>query len=201
MSKVCGYTVIDPEGIEGPCDRPATGWRWYQNVEHEDCLERACDRHENEGGRRMHEAESKAVQLDRKLALIEVVVALWEAGATQMEKEAVDTPAVSRKEQAARAKLFTKAEVQRAHVEAIRDILNMSGTEGSVMPTGPDASWMGGWAKANGLDPNLVLADSVSIVGKYILYREAVQIMGGWTQRERMAPLVVGFEDFKRQGR
>ncbi|MGN6245148.1 MAG: hypothetical protein ACTHQ3_15960 [Motilibacteraceae bacterium] len=55
----CGYTVIDEDGDEQPCDRPATGWRWYQNVgEHEDMLDVACSLHENEGGNRLHAAES-----------------------------------------------------------------------------------------------------------------------------------------------
>ncbi|HEX3002854.1 MAG TPA: hypothetical protein VHO27_01475 [Angustibacter sp.] len=61
MSDTCGYTVIR-DGEEAPCDRPCTGWRWYQNVEHEDMLDTACDLHENEGGKRMHAAES---ELDR----------------------------------------------------------------------------------------------------------------------------------------
>jgi hypothetical protein len=52
----CCY-IIDGEGMEQPCDRPATGWRWYQDVEHEDCLAVACSFHSNEGGRRMHEMD------------------------------------------------------------------------------------------------------------------------------------------------
>lgn len=54
--RLCGYTLVDSEGEEYPCNRPVTGWRWYQDVPHEDCLDMACDYHENEGGRRMHEA-------------------------------------------------------------------------------------------------------------------------------------------------
>lgn len=54
----CGYSVTDLEGDEQPCDRVATGWRWYQDTgEHEDLLDRACDWHANEGGRRLHAAE------------------------------------------------------------------------------------------------------------------------------------------------
>lgn len=49
----CGYAIVDRDGIEEPCDRPATGWRWYQDVDHEDALDVACAIHENEGGRRM----------------------------------------------------------------------------------------------------------------------------------------------------
>jgi hypothetical protein len=54
---LCGYTVVDHDGIEGPCDLPATGWRWYQDVEHEDTLDAACDLHSNEGGRRIKALE------------------------------------------------------------------------------------------------------------------------------------------------
>ena len=54
---LCGYTVVDRDGIEGPCDLPATGWRWYQDVEHEDTLDAACDLHSNEGGRRIKALE------------------------------------------------------------------------------------------------------------------------------------------------
>lgn len=60
----CGYTVTDEDGILQPCDRPTTGWRWYQDVEHEDLLEVACELHENEGGRRMHAAEAKIEQVE-----------------------------------------------------------------------------------------------------------------------------------------
>ena len=46
---------IDRDGDEAPCDEPATGWRWYQDVgEHEDLLAVACEFHRNEGGDRMH---------------------------------------------------------------------------------------------------------------------------------------------------
>lgn len=56
--RTCGYTLVDGEGEEYPCDRLATSWRWYQDVPHEDVLTEACVIHENEGGRRMHEAET-----------------------------------------------------------------------------------------------------------------------------------------------
>lgn len=56
----CGYTLVDEDGEEYPCDKPATGWRWYQDVPHEDALEPACWHHQNEGGRRIHAAESAA---------------------------------------------------------------------------------------------------------------------------------------------
>jgi|GEM_PF-5688907 len=45
----CGHTVVR-KGHEEPCGRPSVGWRWYQDVEHEDCLGQACARHENVGG-------------------------------------------------------------------------------------------------------------------------------------------------------
>jgi hypothetical protein len=68
MSDRCGYAVTDRDGNEEPCDRPATGWRWYQDVgEHEDLLDVACDLHANEGGRRIHAAEAA---LARVLALV-----------------------------------------------------------------------------------------------------------------------------------
>jgi|GEM_PF-5429824 len=46
----CGHEVPVQDGWVEPCGRPATSWRWYQDVEHEDCLERSCDLHENKGG-------------------------------------------------------------------------------------------------------------------------------------------------------
>jgi hypothetical protein len=64
----CGYTVVDRDGIEQPCDRPATGWRWYQDVEHEDMLDVACDWHANIGGQRIVSAEERAVRAERELA-------------------------------------------------------------------------------------------------------------------------------------
>ena len=60
---LCGYTVVDHDGIEGPCDLPATGWRWYQDVEHEDALDAACDLHSNEGGRRIKALEAEVERL------------------------------------------------------------------------------------------------------------------------------------------
>lgn len=58
MSKTCGYAVVDIDGNEEPCDRPAPYWRWYQDCGHEDTLEPACDWHANEGGGRLHAAET-----------------------------------------------------------------------------------------------------------------------------------------------
>ena len=46
----CGHTVVDRRGEEQPCGRASVGWRWYQDVEHEDCLGEVCGRHENMGG-------------------------------------------------------------------------------------------------------------------------------------------------------
>ncbi len=62
----CGYTLVDVEGEQYPCDRPAPSWRWYQDVEHEDSLDEACGLHENEGGRRMAQ---QAEQIADVLAL------------------------------------------------------------------------------------------------------------------------------------
>jgi len=61
-TKTCGYTVHDRDGEEQPCDRPATGWRWYQGHDHEDALDVACELHENEGGRRIHAVEAERDQ-------------------------------------------------------------------------------------------------------------------------------------------
>ena len=46
----CGYAVTDSDGEQSPCDRTAHGWRWYQDVEHEDMIDIACVWHENVGG-------------------------------------------------------------------------------------------------------------------------------------------------------
>lgn len=59
----CGYEVRDLAGNADPCNRPATGWRWYQDCGHEDLLDVACDVHENEGGNRMHAAEARVLEL------------------------------------------------------------------------------------------------------------------------------------------
>jgi hypothetical protein len=64
MSERCGYAVTDSEGIEGPCDRPVVGWRWYQDCGHEDTLEAACVFHENEGGNRMHGLASRLAAVE-----------------------------------------------------------------------------------------------------------------------------------------
>ncbi len=62
QSEFCGHTIVR-DGIEEPCDRPAFGWRWYQDVPHEDCLEPACTIHENVGGNRLHRAESEVARV------------------------------------------------------------------------------------------------------------------------------------------
>lgn len=67
-SELCPHAVVDADGIEGPCDWPVTGWRWYQDVEHEDMLSPACDAHANEGGRRIHAAEQENTRLRELLA-------------------------------------------------------------------------------------------------------------------------------------
>ena len=79
MTGLCGYTLVDKDGEEYPCDRPATGWRWYQDVEHEDSLDVACDYHANEGGQRIHDAEAEVDRLTRELAEAQGKVARVEA--------------------------------------------------------------------------------------------------------------------------
>jgi len=64
-SEWCGFTLVDKDGDEFPCGRLATGFRWYQNVPHEDALDVACELHENEGGRRIAEAEA-ALERERR---------------------------------------------------------------------------------------------------------------------------------------
>lgn len=68
MSDHCGYAVTDSDGIEEPCGRPVTGWRWYQDCGHEDLLDTACDWHANEGGRRIHELEASLTAARSALA-------------------------------------------------------------------------------------------------------------------------------------
>ena len=68
MPDLCGYTTVDRDGCEQPCDRPTTGWRWYQAVEHEDLLAAACDLHANEGGRRLHAAERAIERVRAEIA-------------------------------------------------------------------------------------------------------------------------------------
>ncbi|MDR6861954.1 hypothetical protein [Phycicoccus sp. 3266] len=68
----CSFTVTR-EGEDSPCERPATGWRWYQGHDHEDTLEPACAVHENTGGNRMHAAEALVAEL--RSALDEIVFA------------------------------------------------------------------------------------------------------------------------------
>lgn len=63
MNELCGYALVDRDGEEYPCDRPATGWRWYQDVPHDDALSPACDLHANEGGRRIHDAEATVARV------------------------------------------------------------------------------------------------------------------------------------------
>jgi hypothetical protein len=70
----CGFTVYDSDGEEQPCDRPTTGWRWYQGHEHEDALDVACELHENEGGRRIHAAERALADERAKVARVEAAL-------------------------------------------------------------------------------------------------------------------------------
>jgi hypothetical protein len=78
MSERCGYALTDADGEQYPCDEPATGWRWYQNVgEHEDMLDEACNHHANEGGRRIVEAEAALADLRAK---VEALAEGWDGG-------------------------------------------------------------------------------------------------------------------------
>lgn len=84
---VCGYALTDSEGDEYPCDATATGYRWYQDVEHEDLLDVACEFHRNAGG-------------DRMAALVAEVRRLTVEAATQREWfEAADAAADRRLDQ------------------------------------------------------------------------------------------------------
>lgn len=68
----CGYNLYEPDGSDYPCDRPAVGYRWYQDVgEHEDLLDVACEIHRNAGGDRMAElmAEVELLTGERDRAL------------------------------------------------------------------------------------------------------------------------------------
>ena len=70
----CGYNLYEPDGSDYPCDRPAVGYRWYQDVgEHEDLLDVACEIHRNAGGDRMAELMAEVERLtgerDRALDL------------------------------------------------------------------------------------------------------------------------------------
>lgn len=65
----CGFTIV-VDGEEEPCDREATGWRWYQGHDHEDMLDEACWEHENVGGNRMHAAEAEVERLENNLSAL-----------------------------------------------------------------------------------------------------------------------------------
>lgn len=85
MSERCGYAVTDSDGEQQPCDRPATDWRWYQDVgEHEDLLDAACDWHANEGGRRIHEAEAA-------LARVRALAGEWQSWSAVRSTPRIDT--------------------------------------------------------------------------------------------------------------
>ena len=74
----CGHTIIDADGEEQPCDRPATSWRWYQDQrDHEDLLDVACSLHENEGGRRIRYAESELAALRGERDRVRIVADHW----------------------------------------------------------------------------------------------------------------------------
>ena len=71
MTALCGYAVVNNDGNEEPCNRPAAGWRWYQDCDHEDALDVACSIHANEGGRRIAEAEAKVARVEALLHVVE----------------------------------------------------------------------------------------------------------------------------------
>ncbi len=60
----------------------------------------------------------------------------------------------------------------------------------------PHQKFMCGWAVANKLDPARVVEGSIYVTGRTIIYREAVEFMGDWVQRERTAPLLMSFQQF-----
>ena len=66
----CGYAVTSRDGEEEPCGKPAVGWRWYQDCEHEDILDAACFIHENEGGAIMAALAAEVERLRRTEAQI-----------------------------------------------------------------------------------------------------------------------------------
>ena len=77
----CGYAIVNEDGGEEPCGCPAASWRWYQDVEHEDSLDVACDWHENEGGRRLHAAEAERDRLAAEVTTLRSQVAdAWDEG-------------------------------------------------------------------------------------------------------------------------
>lgn len=70
--ETCGYALTDDDGEQYPCDRPATGWRWYQDVgEHEDMLDAACDHHENEGGALIAASRTAWAEVERLAASLD----------------------------------------------------------------------------------------------------------------------------------
>lgn len=75
----CGYESADNDGMLEPCGEPATAWRWYQDVEHEDCLLPACADHANEGGRIMAELLADNERMRREIERLRAYAAEWHA--------------------------------------------------------------------------------------------------------------------------
>lgn len=67
----CGYTIVDRDGDEQPCDLPAGQWRWYQDCGHEDLLDVACEHHANKAGEIIATANERAEQLQIELRVTE----------------------------------------------------------------------------------------------------------------------------------
>jgi hypothetical protein len=70
LHKTCGHEDATHELIV-PCGEPATSWRWYHDVEHEDCLLPACEDHANEGGRRMAELIARVRKAEARVRELE----------------------------------------------------------------------------------------------------------------------------------
>lgn len=72
---LCPATVVDRDGYEQPCEREVTGWCWYEGDAHEPSLYPACWVHEDEGGRRMAEAEAAIARVRDAVANLEALTA------------------------------------------------------------------------------------------------------------------------------
>lgn len=132
----CGYNLYQPDGGDYPCDRPAVGHRWYQDVgEHEDVLDVACEIHRNSGGDRIaallaaverltgerDRARGLAARLEEQVAAVSDVVGGMEA----LRYVAMSNlPPVSAVDAAARTQ-----QAVRAHAADLRDALTEAGGE------------------------------------------------------------------------
>lgn len=83
----CWYTLYEPDGSYYPCDRPAVGYRWYQDVgEHEDLLDVACEIHRNAGGDRMAELMAEVERLTGERDRARGLAARLEAQVARVEE-------------------------------------------------------------------------------------------------------------------